>query len=136
MTAERYQIGVACRHDRLCASAVKTACSDDRTGEVRTQILDCDWLLTFMQRVVTLDARLDHMQVSDLVAVEDFGHMRKGSFRIAVRDAAPFTRWRNAYANAIGAPDRDQRFGRFAQKAHAVFDRAAICIRAMIRAVL
>src|SRR5450830_338911 len=70
MTAERYQIGIARGHDRLCASAVKTACSDDRTGEVRAQILDCDRLLTFVQRVVTLDARFDHMQVSDLVAVQ------------------------------------------------------------------
>ena len=44
-----------------------------------------------MERVIALDARFDHMQVSNLVLVEYLGDVAECGFRVAIE--ASTTRW-------------------------------------------
>src|SRR5471030_2595698 len=56
MTAEGDKVSVSGCNDGLRAIAVESASGNDRTREVRTQVLHRDRRMPFMQRVVTLDA--------------------------------------------------------------------------------
>src|SRR5258708_38977161 len=61
-----------------------------------------------MQRRVTLDARLDDVEIGDFVGVEYLCDVAEGGLRVAVRDAAPLARRRDAHADPLGAPNRDE----------------------------
>src|SRR5476649_2860723 len=136
VATKRDQICIAGSDDLFGAVAVKPAGGDDRTIEVRAQITYGDRRMALVQRIVALDARFDHVEISELVLVEHLRDMAERGFWVAVGDSAPFAGWGDAHADAVCAPYRNQRFDRFAKKAHAVLDRAAVGIRALVRAIL
>src|SRR6266478_3815709 len=89
-----------------------------------------------MQRRVTLDARLDDVEIGDFVGVEYLCDVAEGGLRVAVRDAAPLARRRDAHADPLGAPNRDEGLGRFPQETDPILDRTAIGLRPLVGAVL
>src|SRR3546814_8734686 len=68
-------------------------------------------------------ARLAQFEKGDAERVERGGGGGEPRFGRAVVDALAVAIGRQAYADAVLAPDADQRFGHLASQAEAVFDR-------------
>ena len=89
-----------------------------------------------VQRFHAFDARLDHVQVGQAELVQLLRRVVKGRLRIRIRDGTPLSARRKAHADAISAEYFRYRSHDLDQQTRAVFEAAAIGIRAFVGAIL
>src|SRR6266478_5593226 len=110
MPSEGNQIGITLSNGRLSSGRFKSARRNNRSRENLSQSRRGDVPLALGDQDVTLDARLNDVQVSESKAVQLLCHVVKQRDRIAIRDSIPTSAGRDAHSYTVAAPDRDQRF--------------------------
>src|SRR5580704_2819006 len=136
MTPESDGINCAPFDDLLCRLWLEASSCNQFAFENNSQVLGSHGSLASMNLLTSTYTRLYDVEICQPKVVEAFSHIRKERLRIRVRHAVPGSVWPNAHAYAVGTPNGSQRCHDLRKKARAVFDRAAVFIRALVAAVL
>src|SRR5260370_5441514 len=136
VATEGNQAGIAIGDGGLRCIGLEAAGSDDRPLKDLTQLLRCDRTLPFSNQISALYSRLDEMQIGQPKDVEPLCDITEQCTRITVSHAVVGPAWRDADADTVCIPDRDQRLDHIDRKSRSVFDRAAVAVGALVAVVL
>ena len=97
MPSEGHQIGITISNGSLRSVRLKSASRDSRSRENFSESRCGDVPLALGDQDVTLDARLNNVQVSESKSVQLLCDVIKQSERIAIRDSIPSSAGRDAH---------------------------------------
>src|ERR1700722_5426702 len=130
------QIGIAVSDGALGGVGLKGAGGDDRAAEQLSQLLSRYRSLAHDGEVDALHSGFDDVQIGGSVVVEPRRDMSEKPLGGAVAHAVVVAAWRDAHADAIGAPYRAHRLEEFEEQSCSILDRSAVAVGALIGAVL
>ena len=93
----------------IASAAAKSSRGYDRALELGSDMFGRDRLGAFLERLVSLDARLDHMEVGEPEAVHLLRDIAESLFRIAIVHVAITAARRETHADPIAAPNGHRR---------------------------
>src|SRR5713226_8398461 len=136
MPSEGYQIGITLSNGSRGSVRFKSARRNNRSRENLSQSRRGDVPLALGDQNITLDARLNNVQVSESKAVQLLCDVVKQRDRIAIRYPIPSSAGRDAHRDTVAAPHRNQCFNYLKQEAGSIFDRTTIHIGSLVDAIL